>query len=58
MAKGITLAIALLALTAGQAYAGKLTPGPEMGDGFLGLIVVAALVAGFFAFRYYRNRSA
>jgi hypothetical protein len=58
MAEEISLATALLALTAPQAFAGTATPGPELGDGVPGFVVVLALIASFFAFRHFRKRSA
>jgi hypothetical protein len=47
--------LALLVLAAAPAYAGTL-PGPEMGEGFAGLSVLAAVVAGYVAVRHFRKK--
>ena len=53
------IAFAITTLAAGPALAGVCTtPGPEFGDGIPGLIVVLALVGGFFAVRQFRKQRA
>jgi hypothetical protein len=47
-----------LTVSAFAGASGTLTPGPELGDGVPGLVVVAALVGAFFVFRQLRRRRA
>jgi len=53
--KKIALAASLL-LAVSPAYAG-MSPGPEIGDGATGLVVLAVLIGGYFAVRYFRTRA-
>jgi tetrahydromethanopterin S-methyltransferase subunit C len=53
--KSMMFAAGVLLLAAGQAVAGT-TPGPEMGEGFAGLSVLAAVVAGYVAVRRIRRK--
>ena len=55
--KSMMVAAGALMLVAGQALAGTV-PGPEMGEGFAGLSVLAAVVAGYVVVRRIRQKRA
>ena len=55
--KSVMIAAGALMLLSSQALAG-LAPGPEMGEGFAGLSVLAAVVAGYVVVRRIRQKRA